>query len=113
MRWWFLVLTACGRLGFDASPIDASTAVDALDGGDDAPPVDARAIDAPAGAMTLTFGEAPLAMIMGVTRDTYLSNDVGEAQNNYGAEEELRIERDANERGLVAFDLRPIPSSAT
>jgi hypothetical protein len=93
-------------VGFDATggPLGS-------DAPDDSPASDG--IDAPPNAMTLTFGEAPLTMIKNVTRDTYLSNEVGEALFNFGGDSEVRIELDVDERALLAFDLTAIPVTAT
>lgn len=79
---------------------------DAGTGGDAGP-------DAPPGAVTVTFGEAPGTTFSGVTRDTFISGEPGETGFNYGVDDELRIERDANERGLLAFDLTAIPPGVT
>lgn len=101
-----MLLAACGRVGFDVS-VDSGLG-DATGGGD-GPPMS----DGPSGSVTYTFGEAPATMIKNVTRDTYISNEAEEALLNYGADDEVRLERDANERGLLAFDLAMLPPAAT
>lgn len=117
LRCGLAVLAGCGRIGFElAGP---GIGVDAPgDGGmgsegpiDDA--VDAM-IDAPPGPMmTLTFGEAPITMIKNVTRDTFISNEAGEATLNYGGDIEVRIEADVGERALLGFNITSIPATAT
>jgi len=109
-RWSLALLTGCGRLGFESvEAVVDSSASDASDASDES---DAM-IDGPTGGqMTFTFGEAPVTMFKSVTRDTYISNEAGESLFNYGADDEVRIELDAGERGLVAFDVSVIPQGA-
>jgi len=67
IRWTLLLVTACGRLGFDA--LDGSPGGDAADapsGGDSMVMIDGP----PTGSMTWTFGEPPTSMIQSVTRDS-------------------------------------------
>lgn len=101
MRWCVLLVVGCGRIGFDTTSLDAPPS--AGDGG----------FDAPAGSVTVTFGEAPGTTFSNVTQDTYISNEAGEPSFNYGGDDEVRIERDVNERALIAFDLAALPISAT
>jgi len=121
LRWGLALLAGCGRFGFDstggelavdASPDDGPITGDAVDAMPDAM-IDAM-IDAPSGTpMTFTFGEAPITMFKTVTRDTYLSNEAGESLSNFGGDDEIRLEMDSGERGLLAFDLSAIATTAT
>ncbi len=109
-----MLLVGCGRLGFDATGGGGGSQGDsgANEGGIVDGTVDA-AFDAPAGSITVTFGEVQGTTFTNVTRDTYISNETGEAALNYGSDREMRIERDVQERALMAFDLTALPSTAT
>ena len=106
-----MLLAGCGRVGFDstgAGPFDA-TGEGALDAPrrDDSP-----MIDGPPGSVTYTFGEAEATMFKNVTRDTYISNDLAEPALNYGGDTEIRIERGANKRALIGFEIQNVPTTA-
>lgn len=111
MRGALVLLAACGRVGFDGpqdtAPLPGDIAVG--DGTGDS----STMTDAPPGSVTYTFGEAPATMFKNVTRDTFISNEAAEPGFNYGADNDLRIERDVDERVLIAFDLAMLPSGAT
>lgn len=72
----------------------------------DGPPNNPDAMDT-----SVTFGEDPAADHMGVTNDTYLSQQ--NAGNNFGGADNIRIEMDHGERGLLRFDVGAIPPAAT
>ena len=110
-----LASTACGRLRFDVSGSDASgaRADGVFDGVSDGMNDDGGQPAIDAAAVTVTFGEDPAAIVQGVTIDTYLSNDTGGSNLNYGVSTDLRMEGDKGERALITFDLSVIPSSAT
>ncbi len=93
-----MLLAGCGRIGFDAAsgPAGIDAAFDATDA--------SATIDAPTTAMMT---------MISVARDTYISNEAGEATFNYGGDNEVRLERDSGERGLLSFDLASIPATAT
>jgi hypothetical protein len=97
------MFVGCGRIGFGA----------AVDGGDTASEPGDGGFDAPAGSLTVTFGEAPGTTFSNVTRDTYISNESGETGFNYGGDDEVRIERDAGERALIAFDVSALPPGSS
>jgi len=103
MRWATLLLAGCGRVGF--APIDDAALIAATDVG---PPLG----DVPSNAMTRSFGERPGLDFTGVTTDTFISNEVGEATLNNGAADVLRSEQDVSERILIRFALDAIPPSA-
>jgi hypothetical protein len=103
------LLGGCGRVGFDADP-DASTTIGDGSGSDaltDGPPNNPDAMD-----QTVTFGEDPLADHTGVTSDTYISQANGMG-NNFGAADDIRIEQDNADRGLLRFDVRALPTTTT
>ena len=100
-------LFGCGRISF--APLD--------DGGGSASPsdaiTDARPIDAPANAITVTFGDRGDATFPATASDTFISNEAGEPTLNYGFTDELRSEQDVDERILLHFDIDTIPTTAT
>lgn len=103
MRWSLLLLAGCGRVGF--APIDDAALIAASD-------VGGPLGDVPMNAVTSSFGERPGLDFPGVTTDTFISNELGEATLNYGAADVLRSEEDVSERILIRFALDAIPSSA-
>lgn len=105
---WLIALVGCGRLGFETSRDGALGDGDA-GGGDastDGPMNNPDAMD-----MLVTFGENPTNTFTGVTHDTYIS--MTQATANFGGADNIRIERDNGERGLVRFALDQLPRSAT
>jgi hypothetical protein len=52
-------------------------------------------------------------MVQNTGEDTYLSNETGEAGFNFGEDDEVRLEADAQERALFVFDIQAIPTTAT
>jgi hypothetical protein len=101
-----LALLGCGRLSF--APLgdsDASITDDSI--------IDARPIDAPANAITVTFGDRGDATFPATASDTFISNEAGEPTLNYGFTDELRSEQDVDERILLHFDIDTIPTTAT
>ena len=104
------LLVGCGRLGFEARDDGAIASGDVQldDAGN--PIIDADPDAPPMGSMVIRFGEAPTADVMGVTTDTYVSQQ--DAGDNFGASDNLRIERDQGARGLLRFDLSSVPTTA-
>lgn len=92
-------MTACGRVGFDP-------AGGAGDSGSTSVP-DA-AVDAPAGAVTVAFGD------VGVTFDTTIDGQMAQQGNNFGGASNLIVNGNAGGRRLLLrFDTSSIPTSAT
>ena len=108
-----LLVVGCGRLGFDAPAEDAPVAPADTSGPPDDAPGDAPGDTTFGRTVTVSFGEAPGTDVMNATSDTFISQEAGETLLNYGADDELRIERDVNERGLLRFELTAIPATAT
>jgi hypothetical protein len=104
-----LGLLGCGRISF--SPLDDAGGSNTRDADTDA--TDARPIDAPANAITVSFGDRGDATFPATSSDTYISNEAGEPTLNYGFSDELRSEQDVDERILLHFDLDMIPPTAT
>jgi len=104
-----LGLVGCGRISF--SPLDDGGASSTSDANTDA--TDARPIDAPANAITVSFGDRGDATFPATASDTFISNEAGEPTLNYGFTDELRSEQDVDERILLHFDLDMIPPTAT
>ncbi|HUS32552.1 MAG TPA: DNRLRE domain-containing protein [Kofleriaceae bacterium] len=102
-------LLGCGRIGF--APIDDRVGDAAAT--DDAAMIDGRPIDAPANAVTVSFGDRGDATFQATASDTYISNEAGEPTLNYGFSDELRSEQDVDERILLRFDVDTIPPTAT
>jgi hypothetical protein len=100
-----LLLIGCGRLSFD--PLSGGAAIDDANG-DGAMIIDA-AIDAPPGSMVVTFGEASVADVSGVTIDTIL--DAASVVGNYGGRPTLDL--DSRYTPLLRFNVTSIPSTAT
>jgi hypothetical protein len=105
---WVIVLVGCGRLGFETSrdgalgDDDGGPGSDALTDG----PMNTDAMDT-----IVTFGENPGTTFNGVTRDTYIS--MNQAASNFGGADNIRIERDNGERGLLEFTITQVPTTAT
>ncbi len=73
---------------------------------DDAPMNNPDAAD-----MTVTFGENTGNDVQNVTHDTYISSDEGAF--NFGATDDIRIERDQGARGLIRFDVSQLSPAST
>jgi hypothetical protein len=104
-----LALFGCGRISF--SPLDDGGGSSTTDANTDA--TDARPIDAPPNAITVTFGDRGDATFPATASDTFISNEAGEPTLNYGFTDELRSEQDVSERILLQFDVDMIPPTAT
>jgi len=95
---------ACGRLAFD--PVTDSGAGPNGDAG--------VIVDAPANAVTVTFGETGTTTFSGVTFDCYLDNRTSEQANNFGTAPTLQVDGSSNGKiALLRFDTSAIPSTAT
>jgi len=99
-----LTLAGCGRIGF-------GTTNDPADG-----PANSDAIgplgDAPASAITVTFGERSDAMFTGVSKDTHLAQ--AQPTLNFGGAIELDLDGPPTaDNLLILFDTTAIPVNAT
>lgn len=102
MRAAWLLLVGCGRLAFDPRSDGGGALDDSLSG------LDAE-VDAPPGAMVVTFGETSSAGVTGVTTDAVL--DAVNLTGNYGGRPTLDL--DSRYTPLVRFDISSIPTTAT